>query len=82
MKLMMIMLIIVPGEAVLDRLGVIAGPPASDPDQVSEGKGDRHLGEPARTVPRQQLLELGDQLLVGPPDVEGDLERNADPYAV
>ena len=61
------------GETALDRLRVVAGPPARDPDQVSEGERDRHLGEPSRAVPRQQLLELCDHLLVGPPDVEGDL---------
>ena len=65
----------VPLEAVLDRLWVVPGPPAGDPNQVSEGERDRHLGEAARAVPRQHFLVLGHHLLVGPPDVEGDLGK-------
>ena len=38
----------VPGEAVFDRLRVVAGPPARDPDQVAEGELHRHVGEPAQ----------------------------------
>ena len=61
-------------EAVLDGVGVVAGAPAGDADEVAQGERDGHLGEPARAVPvRPQLVELGHQLLVGPADVEGDL---------